>query len=69
MSSFDAYKIATDEGKDLILINENASPPIVKIEDYHKFLYEIEKKQKEQKKRSVKIDIREIQLSTKCGDK
>ena len=68
MSSFDAYQIATDEGKDLILINENANPPIVKIEDYHKFLYEIEKKQKEQKKKAIKIEIREIQLSTNIAE-
>ena len=36
MSSFEASKIAQAEGKDLILINENQDPPIVRIEDYNK---------------------------------
>ena len=68
MSSFEAAKIASDEGVDLILINGNAVPPIVRIEDYQKFLYDAEKKQKEQKKKMVKVDIREIQLSANIAE-
>lgn len=63
MSSFEAAKIAREEGKDLILINENQTPPIVKIEDYNKFIYEMEKINKEKKKNSVKSQTKEIQLS------
>jgi hypothetical protein len=40
MSSFEAAKIAQEEGVDLILINENANPPVVRIKDYGKFLYD-----------------------------
>ena len=35
----EALSIAIDMAKDLILISENANPPVVKIEDYNKFLY------------------------------
>ena len=43
MKTKDAIRLADEEGKDLILINENQDPPIAKIEDYGKFLYNIEK--------------------------
>lgn len=63
MSSFEAYKMAQSEGKDLILINETQNPPIVKIEDYNKFIYDFEKSQKAKQKTQHKIEIKEIQLS------
>lgn len=68
MSSFEAFKLAEEDGKDLILINGTANPPIVKIEEYSRFLYEIEKKQKEQKKKMSKSETREIQLSTNISE-
>jgi translation initiation factor IF-3 len=68
MSSFEACKIAKDEGLDLILINENASPPIVRIEDYGKFLYDSEKKEKEAKKNVHKTQLKEISLSLNIAD-
>jgi len=63
MSSFEASKIAKDEGKDLILINENQNPPIVRIEDYNKFLYDLEKSKKLKQKNTIKVEIKEIQMS------
>ena len=63
MSSFEASKIAQAEGKDLILINENQDPPIVRIEDYNKFIYDFERAQKLKQKNQQKIELREIQLS------
>jgi translation initiation factor IF-3 len=63
MSSFDAHKLAQSEGKDLILINENQNPPIVKIEDYNKFIYDFEKAQKLKQKSQQKTELKEIQLS------
>lgn len=68
MSSYEAYQIAQSEDKDLILINENQNPPIVKIEDYNKFIYNLEKAEKEKKKNSIKIEIKEIQLSVDISD-
>ena len=46
LSIREAQKLANDEEKDLILINENQTPAIVKIEVYNKFLYELEKAEK-----------------------
>ena len=63
MSSFEASKLAQSEGKDLILINESQNPPIVKIEDYNKFLYDLEKAQKLKQKATLKVELKEIQLS------
>jgi translation initiation factor IF-3 len=63
MSSFEASKLAQSLGKDLILINEHQNPPIVKIEDYNKFIYNLEKAEKEKKKNTIKSEIKEIQLS------
>ena len=68
ISSYDAYKLAQSQEKDLILINESQTPPIVRIEEYNKFLYELEKKEKEKKKNTVKVVIKEIQLSTEISE-
>ena len=63
MSSYEASKLAESEELDLILINENQTPPIVRIADYKKFLYDTEKAEKEKKKNSSKSVTKEIQLS------
>jgi translation initiation factor IF-3 len=68
MSSYDASKLAESEELDLILINENQNPPIVRIEDYKKFLYNLEKAEKEKKKNSIKSVTKEIQLSPEISD-
>ncbi len=54
MSSYEASKLAEQNEKDLILISENATPPVVRIEDYGKFIYEIEKREKESKRNQKK---------------
>lgn len=64
----EALKMAKLEGKDLILINENQRPPIAKIVDYKKFLYDAERLEKERKKKSVKSGLKEIKLSTDIAD-
>ncbi len=64
----EAQKLANDEEKDLILINENQTPPIVKIEVYNKFLYDLEKAEKEKKRNSNKSQLKEIQLSVNISD-
>jgi translation initiation factor IF-3 len=62
MSSYEAFQLAKSQDLDLILINENQNPPIVKIADYQKYLYLQEKIEKERIKASKK-EIKEIQLS------
>jgi len=68
ISIIEAQKIANSEEKDLILINESQNPPIVRIEDYNRFLYELEKSEKEKKRNSVKSSLKEIQLSVNISD-
>lgn len=68
MSSYEAFKIAEEKGLDLILINENQSIPIVKIADYNKFIYDLEKSEKERKKNSHKSEMKEVQLSCEIQD-
>ena len=68
LSTREALKMADDESLDLILINEKQDPPIVKIEDYNKFLYNLEKMEKEQKKKAVTSELREIKLSCEISD-
>ena len=48
----EALRIANEKGLDLVEIAPNASPPVCKILDYGKFLYELKKKEKEAKKRT-----------------
>jgi translation initiation factor IF-3 len=68
ISTREALKMADDEEKDLILINENQEPPIARIEDYSKFLYNLEKMEKERKKNSIKSELKEIKLSCEIAD-
>ena len=58
----EARRMAGKEGKDLIEINPKTDPPILKIEDYSKYLYELKKQMKNNKK--VSFVLKEIQLST-----
>jgi translation initiation factor IF-3 len=68
MSSFEAAKLAQSMGLDLVLINENQTPPIVKIIDYNKFLYDQEKAEKEKKKNAHTSELKEIQLSLNIAE-
>lgn len=67
LRTFDALKLAQTEEKDLIMINDGETP-VVRIEEYTKFIYNLEKKQKEQKKNSIKTVIKEIKLSWNIED-
>jgi translation initiation factor IF-3 len=54
--------MAREAGLDLVEIAPNADPPVCKIIDYKKFLYEHRKKQKEIKAKSSKVTIKEIRF-------
>lgn len=64
----DALKLAYDQGLDLVEISPNANPPVCKIIEYQKFLYEIKKKQKEMKANSTKVVIKEIRLGPQTDE-
>ncbi len=53
---------AKEAGLDLVLISEKADPPIAKILDYKKFLYDQKKKQKEIKNKAQKVVVKEIRF-------
>ncbi len=59
----EALRLADELELDLVEINPKADPPIVKIVDYSKFLYEQKKKLKEQAKKAAKVEIKEIRFT------
>lgn len=63
-----ALSMAREAGLDLILISEKADPPIVKILDYKKFLYDQKKKQKEIKSKAQKIVVKEIRFGPNTNE-
>ena len=63
MSSRDAMKLAKDAGLDLVKIAPTAKPPVCKIMDYGKYKFEINKREKENRKNQKVINIKEVQLS------
>lgn len=58
----DALAMAEEAGLDLVEIAPNADPPVCKVMDYKKFLYEQKKKQKEIKSKASKIVVKEIRF-------
>jgi len=64
----DALAIAEEQGLDLVEISPNAAPPVCKVIDYKKFLYEQKKRQKEIKAKSAKVVLKEIRLGPHTDD-
>ena len=64
----EAIRIADDLGLDLIEISPNAAPPVCKILDYQKFLYQQKKHQKEQKAKATKVVVKEIRFGPQTDD-
>lgn len=66
----DAQTKALDSGLDLVEIAPNAEPPVCRIMDYGKYLFEINKKQAQQKKKSKQQQVKEIKFrpATDVGD-
>lgn len=58
----EALDVAEKEGLDLVEISPNANPPVCKIIDYKKYLYDHKKKQKEIKAKTAKVVVKEIRL-------
>ena len=62
----EARKISTEKGLDLVLISENATPPICKLVDYGQFMYQQKKKSKQGKK-TVQV-TKELKMSPKISE-
>ena len=58
----EAQAIADDAGVDLVEISPNAEPPVCKVMDYGKFIFEKSKELKEQKKKQKQIQVKEIKF-------
>ena len=68
VSTRDAINMAHEQGVDLVEISPNANPPVCRLIDYSKFLYQQKKKQKEMKARQVKISVKEIRFGPQTDE-
>jgi translation initiation factor IF-3 len=64
----EALQIAKDNDLDLVEISPTANPPVCRVIDYKKFLYEQKKKQKEIKANAAKVVVKELRLSPNTDD-
>ena len=63
MPSRKALEIAADQGLDLVKISPTAVPPVCKIIDYGKYLFDQKKREKEDSKKQSVVELKEVQLS------
>lgn len=68
LSKFDALKLAQEQGLDLVEIAPLAKPPVAKIVNYNKFLYQLEKKKKDEKKKAKTTETKEVRLGPFMSD-
>lgn len=64
----EALAIAVQQGLDLVEISPNATPPVVKVLDYKKFLYDQKKRERELKARQTKVVVKEIRFGPQTDD-
>ena len=62
MQPFEAMRVARERGLDLVEISPNAEPPVCKITDYGKFLYQANKKAHEQRKHQKGTQLKEVKF-------
>ncbi len=62
-----ALQIARDAELDLVEVSPNANPPVCRVMDFGKFIYERAKKEREAKKAQTKIEVKEIRLRPKTN--
>ncbi len=67
-STTEAMKIAQDQDLDLVEISPGANPPVCRIIDYNKFLYEEKKKKKEMKAKAKTSEVKEIRFTPNTDD-
>ncbi len=64
----DALEKAENAGLDLVEVAPNSDPPVCRVLDYGKFMYERAKKEKEARKAQTKVEVKEIRLRPKTSD-
>ena len=68
MATRQALDLARQQGVDLVEISPNAQPPVCRVIDYSKFLYQQKKRQKEMKQKQVKVEVKEIRFGPQTDD-
>ena len=68
VSTEEAKRIAFDAGLDLVVVSENADPPVCRVMNYDKFRYEQKKKTQEAKKKQTVIETKEIKFRPKTDE-
>jgi len=63
-----ALHIAEEQGADLVEISPTAQPPVCRVIEYSKFLYQLKKRQKEMKAKQVKTEVKEIRFGPQTDD-
>ena len=63
-----ALDLARQQNLDLVEISPNAEPPVCRIIDYSKFIYQQKKRQKEMKQKQVKVEVKEIRFGPQTDD-
>lgn len=64
----EAQRTAREAGLDLVEVAPNADPPVCRVMDYGKFLYERTKKEREARKSQAKVEVKEIRLRPKTNE-
>ena len=67
-STAEAQRIANEQGLDLVEISPQAAPPVCKVIDYNKFLYEKKKREKDMKAKSKVSEVKEIRFTPNTDD-
>ena len=65
MNTYEAIKLAEEEGLDLVEVSPNAKPPVCKILDFGKYRYEQEKRIREAKKNQTVVKVKEVRMQPK----
>lgn len=68
IATSEALKLAQEQGMDLVVITEAANPPVAKILDFKKFLYEENKKQTQIKTKSKKSETKELRIGAQTDE-
>ena len=68
MPTRQALDMARQQGVDLVEISPNANPPVCRLIDYSKFLYQQKKRAKEMKAKQVKVEVKEIRFGPQTGE-
>jgi translation initiation factor IF-3 len=68
LTPYDALKLAREKNLDLVEISPTATPPVCRIMDYGKFLYQQEKKEREAKKHQKVIVVKEVKFRINVDD-